>query len=49
MSHHNIRSKGMASISAAEKPVSCAKRLATTLWVSALKFVLVDQAKIAGL
>lgn len=49
LSHHSIRSKGMASISAAEKPVSLAKALAATRCVSALKFILFDQAKIAGL
>ncbi|MNY09365.1 hypothetical protein D3C86_1422790 [compost metagenome] len=49
VSHHTIRSKVMASISAAENPVSLAKRLAAILSVVALHVVLFDQAKIAGL
>ncbi|RMU72404.1 hypothetical protein ALP24_200061 [Pseudomonas syringae pv. aptata] len=49
MIHHNIRLKGIASISAAEKPVSAANLRAACLMVSGLQFILFDQAKIAFL
>ena len=47
MSHQTISEKGMAVISAAEKPVSFAKRWAAILRVVALNVVFFDQAKIA--
>ena len=49
MSHHTITLKGMARISADEKPVSFAKRLASTFSVPSLHVVFFNQAKIARL
>lgn len=49
MSHHTISEKGMALISAAEKPVSLAKRRANTFKVASLQVVVFNQAKIARL
>ncbi len=40
---------GMAKISAAENPISFAKRLANNLRVPGLQFVFIDQAKIPRL
>lgn len=48
-SHHTISLKGMAKISAAENPVSFAKRLASVFNVVPSHLVVRDQAKIASL
>lgn len=49
MSHQTISENGMAMISAAEKLVSAAKRLASCFRVAGLQFAFVDQTKIAFL
>lgn len=49
MSHQIISENGMAMISAAEKLVSDAKRLASCFRVTGLQFAFVDQTKIAFL
>ncbi|EZP31912.1 hypothetical protein BW33_02186 [Pseudomonas sp. RIT288] len=49
VSHHTMSLKGMAMISAAEKPVSLARRLASPFNVGPSNLVVLDQTKIAFL
>ncbi|MHC8309958.1 hypothetical protein ACYZUC_10155 [Pseudomonas sp. GT1P32] len=49
VSHHTISENDMALISAAEKPVSLAKRRASVFNVASLQVVFFNQTKIAGL
>lgn len=49
VSHHTSSLKGMATISAAENPVSLATRLASAFNVVASNAVVLDQTKITGL